>query len=125
MLIDLKWYVFLLKELNWDLAPMTITSWLNVYLQVANIDHIVEAEHGFVFPQYSSHAFVQIARVRVNNCLFSVADPVQAYLAKHPPPHTIMIHIVIEVCPKTSHFVRTVVSGSSPHNPTRALPWTQ
>ena len=42
---------------------MTITAWLNVYLQVANIDHIVEAEHGFVFPQYSSHAFVQIARV--------------------------------------------------------------
>ncbi|XP_048779735.1 G1/S-specific cyclin-E-like [Ostrea edulis] len=53
----------ILKELNWDLAPMTITSWLNVYLQVANIDHIVEAEHGFVFPQYSSHAFVQIARL--------------------------------------------------------------
>lgn len=54
-----------MKALKWDLAPLTITAWLNVYLQVANIDNIVEAEHGFVFPQYSSHAFVQIARVSI------------------------------------------------------------
>ncbi|XP_061163487.1 G1/S-specific cyclin-E-like [Saccostrea echinata] len=62
----------ILKALKWDLSPMTITAWLNVYLQVANIDHIVEAEHGFVFPQYSSHAFVQIARL-TDLCILDIS----------------------------------------------------
>ncbi|XP_064610995.1 G1/S-specific cyclin-E-like isoform X3 [Liolophura sinensis] len=53
----------MLKALKWGLSPMTVNSWLNVYLQVANLEQITESEHGFVFPQYSAHAFVQIARL--------------------------------------------------------------
>lgn len=55
--------LIILKALNWDLSPVTTNGWLNVYLQVANIEYITETEHGFVFPQYSSHAFVQIAQL--------------------------------------------------------------
>ena len=51
------------QVLKWDLAPMTVNSWLNVYLQLMNLENIEEKEHGFVFPQYSQHAFIQIARV--------------------------------------------------------------
>ncbi|VDI08440.1 G1/S-specific cyclin-E-like [Mytilus edulis] len=53
----------IIKALNWDLSPVTANGWLNVYLQVANIEYITDTEHGFVFPQYSSHAFVQIAQL--------------------------------------------------------------
>jgi cyclin E len=53
----------LLKALKWDLSPMTVNSWLNVFLQLVNMDSIEEREHNFVFPQYSSHAFIQIARL--------------------------------------------------------------
>ncbi|XP_067652161.1 G1/S-specific cyclin-E-like isoform X1 [Haliotis asinina] len=53
----------MLKALNWDLSPMTCNAWLSVYLQVANMEQIVKAEDGFVFPQFSGHAFVQIARL--------------------------------------------------------------
>lgn len=53
----------LLQALKWDLSPMTTNSWLNVYLQLVNADSIDDKEHNFVFPQYSSHAFIQIARV--------------------------------------------------------------
>ena len=55
--------LIILKALRWDLSPVTTNGWLNLYLQVANTEHIAELEHGFVYPQYSSHAFVQIARV--------------------------------------------------------------
>ena len=54
----------LFQAIKWDLSPVTSSSWLNIYLQVANAENIRGGEHGFVFPQYSSHAFVQIARVR-------------------------------------------------------------
>ena len=48
---------------------MTVNAWLNIFLQLVNMDAATsdqltpeESEH-FVLPQYSSHAFVQIARV--------------------------------------------------------------
>jgi cyclin E len=52
---------------------MTPNSWLNVYLQLNNADRNDEntedkPDHSFVFPKYSSHAFIQIARV----CSFAV-----------------------------------------------------
>lgn len=40
---------------------MTVTAWLNVYLQLVNVDKI--AEDGFDFPQYSSNVYIQVARV--------------------------------------------------------------
>ena len=56
-------FVLLLQALKWDLTPMTTNAWLSVYLQVANIDHIHDPALGFVFPQFSTHAFIQISRV--------------------------------------------------------------
>ncbi|KAK3607390.1 hypothetical protein CHS0354_022552 [Potamilus streckersoni] len=61
----------ILKTLNWDLSPVTASGWLNVYLQVANMEHIPNSEHGFVYPQYSSHVFVQIARL-LDLCILDV-----------------------------------------------------
>lgn len=61
----------ILKAINWDLSPVTANGWLNVYLQVSNVEHIHGGEHGFVFPQYSSHAFVQIARL-LDLCILDV-----------------------------------------------------
>ncbi|XP_012938100.1 G1/S-specific cyclin-E1 isoform X2 [Aplysia californica] len=55
--------MIILKALKWDLSPMTTNAWLGVYLQVANMDHITDPELGFVFPQFSTHAFVQISRL--------------------------------------------------------------
>ncbi|CAH1779601.1 unnamed protein product [Owenia fusiformis] len=52
-----------LKALKWDLTPMTVNSWLNVYLQLANHENVTQSSKEFVVPQYSSHVFVQIARL--------------------------------------------------------------
>ncbi|KAJ8303398.1 hypothetical protein KUTeg_019794 [Tegillarca granosa] len=60
-----------LESLNWDLSPVTVNGWLNVYLQLANIEHMVETEHGFVYPQFSSHAFVQIVRL-LDLCMLDI-----------------------------------------------------
>ncbi|KAJ8302615.1 hypothetical protein KUTeg_019011 [Tegillarca granosa] len=63
--------LIILKSLNWDLSPVTVNGWLNVYLQLANIEHMVETEHGFVYPQFSSHAFVQIVRL-LDLCMLDI-----------------------------------------------------
>ncbi|KAH9499739.1 G1/S-specific cyclin-E1 [Bulinus truncatus] len=62
--------MILVKALKWNLSPMTTNAWLGVYLQVANIDHIADQELGFVFPQYSTHAYIQISRL----CDLSLMD---------------------------------------------------
>lgn len=57
---------FLLSKqaLKWDLSPMTPNGWLNVYLQLVNLGNASgNNDRNFVLPQYSSHAFIQIARV--------------------------------------------------------------
>lgn len=54
-------FSFQFQILKWHLTPITVTAWLNVYLQIASLDKI--SEDSFELPQYSSHAFVQIARV--------------------------------------------------------------
>ena len=54
------------QTLKWDLAPMTVNSWLNIYLQLVNVEKLEDSEHNFVFPQYSAHSFVQIMRVSVD-----------------------------------------------------------
>ncbi|KAH3849871.1 G1/S-specific cyclin-E-like [Dreissena polymorpha] len=63
--------LIILKAIKWDLSPVTANSWLNIYLQVSNVEHIRGGEHGFVFPQYSSHVFVQIARL-LDLCVLDV-----------------------------------------------------
>ncbi|XP_050399181.1 G1/S-specific cyclin-E isoform X2 [Patella vulgata] len=53
----------MLKSLRWGLSPMTVNNWLGIYLQVSNLEQINETEHSFVYPQFSGHSFVQIARL--------------------------------------------------------------
>ena len=52
------------QELNWDLAPITVSSWLNVYMQLASVDNMEDTADNFVFPKYSVHEYIQISRVR-------------------------------------------------------------
>lgn len=59
----IKQEMIIVKVLKWDLTPMTTNAWLCVYLQVANIDQIHDPALGFVFPQFSTHAFIQISRL--------------------------------------------------------------
>ncbi|GFR87383.1 G1/S-specific cyclin-E-like [Elysia marginata] len=59
----IKQEMIIVKALKWDLTPITTNAWLSVYLQVANIDHIHDPALGFVFPQFSTHAFIQISRL--------------------------------------------------------------
>uniref|UniRef100_A0A0B7A0P4 Uncharacterized protein n=1 Tax=Arion vulgaris TaxID=1028688 RepID=A0A0B7A0P4_9EUPU len=66
----IKQEMIILKVLKWNLSPMTTNSWLGVYLQVANIDNITDQDLGFVFPQFSTHAFIQISRL----CDLSLLD---------------------------------------------------
>ncbi len=61
----------MLKALKWDLSPLTCNQWLNVFMQLVNVDNIEEKETNFVFPQYSSHAFIQFARVSAIQLIFT------------------------------------------------------
>lgn len=45
------------QALKWHLSPLTIVSWLNVYLQVAYLNDIYEV----LLPQYPQQIFIQIA----------------------------------------------------------------
>ncbi|KAM4721371.1 G1/S-specific cyclin-E1 [Rhinophrynus dorsalis] len=46
----------IMKALDWCLGPMTVVSWLNIYLQVA---YLRELQH-FLLPQYPQETYVQI-----------------------------------------------------------------
>ena len=58
--------VFLWQELNWDLAPITASSWLSIYMQLTNIDNMEDTADNFVFPKYSVHEYIQISRVSLS-----------------------------------------------------------
>ncbi|KAK2193874.1 hypothetical protein NP493_5g17012, partial [Ridgeia piscesae] len=55
--------LIMLKELNWDLAPITASSWLSIYMQLANVDNMEDTADNFVFPKYSVHEYIQISRL--------------------------------------------------------------
>ena len=58
--------VLLWQELNWDLAPITASSWLSIYMQLANVDNMEDTADNFVFPKYSVHEYIQISRVSLS-----------------------------------------------------------
>uniref|UniRef100_A0A5F9CYL5 Cyclin E1 n=1 Tax=Oryctolagus cuniculus TaxID=9986 RepID=A0A5F9CYL5_RABIT len=49
----------IMKALKWHLSPLTIVSWLNVYMQVAYLNDVCEV----LLPQYPQQIFTQIAEV--------------------------------------------------------------
>ncbi|XP_029464306.1 LOW QUALITY PROTEIN: G1/S-specific cyclin-E1 [Rhinatrema bivittatum] len=51
--------LIIMKGLNWSLSPLTIVSWLNIYMQVAYLNNLYEV----LLPQYPQQVFVQIAEL--------------------------------------------------------------
>lgn len=64
--------LIILKALNWDLSPVTVYGWLNIFLQIANLDNISDSHNNFVFPQYSGHILLQISQV-IDLCMLDVS----------------------------------------------------
>ncbi|XP_042294554.1 G1/S-specific cyclin-E1 isoform X2 [Sceloporus undulatus] len=59
--------LIVMKALGWNLSPLTVVSWLNIYLQVAYLDEIYE----MLLPQYPQQIFVQIAEL-LDLCVLDV-----------------------------------------------------
>ncbi|KAL8194901.1 UNVERIFIED_CONTAM: G1/S-specific cyclin-E1 [Gekko kuhli] len=51
--------LIVMKALNWNLSPLTVVSWLNIYMQVAYLNDICEV----LLPRYPQQIFVQIAEL--------------------------------------------------------------
>ncbi|XP_064885326.1 G1/S-specific cyclin-E1 isoform X2 [Columba livia] len=51
--------LIIMKALNWNLNPLTVVSWLNIYMQVAYLNELYEV----LLPQYPQQIFVQIAEL--------------------------------------------------------------
>ncbi|XP_014676422.1 PREDICTED: G1/S-specific cyclin-E-like isoform X2 [Priapulus caudatus] len=60
----------MLKKLNWDLTPMTVNSWLNIYLQVTNQDNCQEGDDALQV-QYSPQVFVQLSQL-IDLCMLDI-----------------------------------------------------
>lgn len=52
--------LIMLKALKWELCPVTIISWLNIYLQICCVE---KQNPSMLLPQYSQDSFVQIAQL--------------------------------------------------------------
>ncbi|XP_026531700.1 G1/S-specific cyclin-E1 [Notechis scutatus] len=59
--------LIIMKALDWNLSPLTIVSWLNIYMQVAYLNEICE----MLLPQYSQKIFVQVAEL-LDLCVLDV-----------------------------------------------------
>ncbi|XP_058010770.1 G1/S-specific cyclin-E1 isoform X2 [Ahaetulla prasina] len=59
--------LIIMKALKWNLSPLTIVSWLNIYMQVAYLNEICE----MLLPQYSQEIFVQVAEL-LDLCVLDV-----------------------------------------------------
>ncbi|XP_069463179.1 G1/S-specific cyclin-E1 [Ambystoma mexicanum] len=55
----LKMELIVMKSLGWSLSPLTIVSWLNIYMQVAYLKEDCEV----LLPQYPQQIFVQITEL--------------------------------------------------------------
>jgi len=67
----------ILKALNWDLCPMTVNSWLSVYMQLfASFEKENAVNHDgerFMIPEYSSSFFAQIAHL-IDLCMLDIGS---------------------------------------------------
>ncbi|KAM6153622.1 G1/S-specific cyclin-E1 isoform 1-T1 [Erethizon dorsatum] len=57
----------IMQALKWRLSPLTIVSWLNVYMQVAYLNDVYEV----LLPQYPQQIFIQIAEL-LDLCVLDV-----------------------------------------------------
>nr|XP_058898882.1 G1/S-specific cyclin-E2 isoform X2 [Kogia breviceps] len=63
----LRMELIILKALKWELCPVTVISWLNLFLQV---DALKEAPK-VLLPQYSQEKFIQIAQL-LDLCILAI-----------------------------------------------------
>nr|XP_037856193.1 G1/S-specific cyclin-E2 isoform X5 [Chlorocebus sabaeus] len=63
----LRMELIILKALKWELCPVTIVSWLNLFLQV---DALKDAPK-VLLPQYSQETFIQIAQL-LDLCILAI-----------------------------------------------------
>ncbi|XP_049634226.1 G1/S-specific cyclin-E1-like [Suncus etruscus] len=59
--------LIIMQSLNWQLSPLTVVSWLNVYMQVAYLNDVYEV----LLPQYPQQIFIQIAEL-LDLCVLDV-----------------------------------------------------
>ncbi|XP_072881357.1 G1/S-specific cyclin-E2 isoform X1 [Hemitrygon akajei] len=59
--------LIILKALNWELCPVTVVCWLNLYLQIVFLKEVPNLS----LPQYSQDVFIQIARL-LDLCILDV-----------------------------------------------------
>ncbi|XP_042319194.1 G1/S-specific cyclin-E2 isoform X1 [Sceloporus undulatus] len=59
--------LIVLKALKWELCPVTIVSWLNLYLQVDAVKDVPKV----LLPQYSQERFIEIAQL-LDICILDV-----------------------------------------------------
>lgn len=59
----------MLKELDWNLCPVTCNTWLNIYLQLYWLSSSKEDNElnpqklNFVYPEYSQKDYLKVAEV--------------------------------------------------------------
>ncbi len=75
--------LFVLKALNWNLCPMTINSWLTLYMQIyASLekenDVLRRDGDSFLIPDYQSNLFAQIAHL-VDLCILDIGSLTYSY----------------------------------------------
>ncbi|XP_062987386.1 G1/S-specific cyclin-E2 [Elgaria multicarinata webbii] len=63
----IKMELIILKALKWELCPVTIISWLNLYLQVDALKDVPKV----LLPQYSQEKFIEIAQL-LDLCILDV-----------------------------------------------------
>lgn len=131
--------LLILKILSWSITPITINSWLNVYMQLASEGRsakrrlLGESDVGanalrgytFVFPQYSSLEFVisgqlidlAVLHVDVNQYPYSV---IAAATMAHSFNKDLGVRVsgeqtlkTVKLLTKTTDFLRTIVITKS------------
>ena len=56
-------FLFLSQALNWNLSPITINSWLNIYLQLSCLASKNGKTPNFHLPKYPQQQFIQVTQV--------------------------------------------------------------
>uniref|UniRef100_A0A8D0GQB5 Cyclin E1 n=1 Tax=Sphenodon punctatus TaxID=8508 RepID=A0A8D0GQB5_SPHPU len=66
--------LIIMKALNWNLSPLTVVSWLNIYMQISYLNELYEV----LVPQYPQQIFVQIAEL-LDLCMLDISCLEHAY----------------------------------------------
>ncbi|XP_031570377.1 G1/S-specific cyclin-E1-like isoform X2 [Actinia tenebrosa] len=68
--------LIMLKQLNWNLCPVTCNTWLNIYLQLYWLNTMMKSDpkmiscnYNFVYPEYSQQDFLRVAQLLDLCCL--------------------------------------------------------